>query len=235
MQTSRLIGYERVSTDAQDTALQHAALLAAGCVLIFEEKMSGTKMNRPSLNACLKALQPGDTLLVWKVDRLGRSMLDTALIVKELEERGVGFKSLTQSVDTTNPMGKMMLQMLMMFAEFERNMIVERTQAGLTAARAKGHFGGRRRKLVGEKYERLLEAYHNRPINPVTGRKMTLDDLAAMFGVHRRTVIQWCKHDGEQIGKARKERFHRLHPDVKAWIAETNDPGWGRNMNKRAS
>lgn len=132
------IGYVRVSTNDQNTDLQRQALERAGCEQIFEEKMSGTVANRPALKKLLKALNEGDTLVVWKLDRLGRSMRNLVLLVDELRQRGIHFKSLTDSIDTSSPMGRFIFHIMSALAEMERELIVERTRAGLAAAREKG-------------------------------------------------------------------------------------------------
>src|SRR6201996_2120155 len=142
-----LIGYARVSTTEQDTALQTSALKAAGCEKIFREKASGGRWDRPELHRLLDQLREGDVVVVWKLDRLSRSLKDTLAILERVEAAGAGFRSLTEAVDTTGPAGRMMMQMLGAFAEYEREMVKERTQAGLRAARAQGRHGGRRPKF----------------------------------------------------------------------------------------
>ncbi|MCT4700420.1 recombinase family protein [Enterobacteriaceae bacterium H20N1] len=147
------IGYIRVSTNEQNTDLQREALERAGCEQIFEEKMSGTVANRPVLKRALKALSPGDTLVVWKLDRLGRSMRNLVLLVDELRRREVHFRSVTDSIDTSSSMGRFIFHIMSALAEMERELIVERTRAGLASARAKGRIGGRRPKLTAEQWE----------------------------------------------------------------------------------
>ena len=142
-----LIGYARVSTDDQDTAVQVAALKAAGCERIFREKASGGRWDRPELHRLLDQLRKGDVLVVWKLDRLSRSLRDVLIIMERLAEAKAGFRSLTEAIDTTTPAGRMMMQMVGAFAEFERAMLRERTKVGLDAARAEGRIGGRRPKL----------------------------------------------------------------------------------------
>jgi len=235
MSKPRLIGYVRVSTEEQETALQLAAMHGAQCDLIFEEKKSSVGVARHALDAALKECRDGDTLVVWKVDRLGRSMLDTASIVDSLKKRGVHFKSLTQNFDTSDPMGQLMLQMLMAFAEFERNMIIERTAAGVAAANAKGHFGGKRRKLTGDKLARAKELFVNRPISPATGKRMTNHEVANLFGVAAPTLLRWVLHEGVPTWGPEREKLLRREPDLDAWRERTNDPKWGRNLNKKAS
>ena len=142
-----LIGYARVPTDDQDTAAQVAALEAAGCERIFHEKASGGHWDRPQFLRLLNQLRAGDVVVVWKLDRLSRFLRDLLTIMEQLGETGAGFRSLTEAIDTTTPAGRMMMQMVGAFAEFERAMLRERTQAGLDAARQEGRVGGRRPKL----------------------------------------------------------------------------------------
>lgn len=160
-----LIGYVRVSTNDQNTALQRDALERSGCELIFEDKMSGKTAERPGLKKLLKRLYPGDTLVVWKLDRLGRSMRNLVILVEELKQRSVNFRSLTDSIDTSTPMGRFFFHIMGALAEMERELIVERTRAGLAAARAQGRIGGRRPKLTPEQWAqagRLLEGGETR-------------------------------------------------------------------------
>ncbi len=133
-----MIGYARVSTEDQDTAAQVAALKAGGCERIYREKASGGRWDRPELHRLLDQLRKGDVLVVWKLDRLSRSLRDVLTIMERLGEAGAGFRSLTEAIDTTTPAGRMMMQMVGAFAEFERAMLRERTKAGLDAARQEG-------------------------------------------------------------------------------------------------
>lgn len=137
-----LIGYIRVSTNDQNTDLQRNALMCAGCEQIFEDKMSGTKSERPGLKRALKCLKRGDTLVVWKLDRLGRRMKHLIALTEELRAKGVNFRSLTDSIDTSTPMGRFFFHMMGALAEMERELIVERTLAGLAAARSQGRAEG---------------------------------------------------------------------------------------------
>lgn len=147
-----IYGYARVSTNHQDTELQLTALKSAGCEKIFEEHASGRKSNRPVLKRLIATMQLGDELVVWKLDRLGRSMRNLVLLVDELRQRGIHFKSLTDSIDTSSPMGRFIFHIMSALAEMERELIVERTRAGLAAAREKGRIGGRRPKLTPEQW-----------------------------------------------------------------------------------
>lgn len=144
--TGHLIGYARVSTEDQEAQLQRDALTEAGCSRIFEDKASGRNTDRPELTAVLDYLREGDTLVAWKLDRLGRSLIDLVSIVDGLRERGIGFKVLTgalSAVDTTSADGRLFFQIIAAMAEFERSLIKDRTRAGLEAAKAQGRTGGR--------------------------------------------------------------------------------------------
>ena len=145
-----LLGYARVSTDDQKLDLQRDALIKAGVQPnhIYEDKLSGARSDRPGLDAVLKAARDDDTLVVWRLDRLGRTMVDLIKLVTDLEGRGVGFRSLTESIDTTTPGGKLIFHVFSALAEFERNLTRERTRAGLLAARARGRVGGRKRVMT---------------------------------------------------------------------------------------
>jgi len=144
------IGYARVSTTDQNLALQRDALKGAGCERVFTDQgISGRVVDRPGLDRALKALQPGDTLIVWKLDRLGRSLAHLVQVVADLGTRDIGFRSLSDPIDTTNAGGRLVLHMMGALAEFERSLIVERTQAGLQAAKRRGVKLGRKPKLTG--------------------------------------------------------------------------------------
>ena len=138
-----LIGYARVSTNDQNPELQLDALKQAGCEKIFTEKASGAQRDRPELQAALDYMRSGDTLVVWKLDRLARSLRQLVETVEDLEGQGIGFKSLTETIDTTTSGGKLIFHIFAALAEFERSIIRERTQAGLASARARGRIGGR--------------------------------------------------------------------------------------------
>jgi len=138
-----LLGCARVSTTVQDPALQHDALRAAGCRWVWTDTASGSRTDRPKLAEAMAALAEGDTLCVWRLDRLGRSLPHLIDTVRGLEDRGVGFRSLQESIDTTTPGGRLVFHIFGSLAEFERDLIQERTRAGLDAARARGRKGGR--------------------------------------------------------------------------------------------
>jgi DNA invertase Pin-like site-specific DNA recombinase len=147
-------GYARTSTDDQTTALQLTALKRARCSHIFEDKgITGATAKRPALSRCLKTLRASDTLIVWKLDRLGRSLRDLITTLDDLRERGIRFQSLTEAIDTETPTGRAMWQMIGVLAELERSLIIERTRAGMQAARARGVKPGRKPKLSAEQIE----------------------------------------------------------------------------------
>jgi DNA invertase Pin-like site-specific DNA recombinase len=172
-----MLGYARVSkTEGQDIASQIEALEAAGCQRIYEEKASGARWNRPELTHLIGKLNKGDVLVVWKLDRLSRSLKDMLLILERIQAAGAGFKSLTEAIDTTAPAGRMMMQMLGSFAEYEREMVRERTRAGLQAARAQGRHGGRKPKFSADQKAEILTML-------AAGRSAA--DVARLFRVHR--------------------------------------------------
>src|ERR1035441_4848595 len=175
-----LIGYARISTSEQDTKVQVSALESAGCELVFREKASGGRWERPELHKLLGQLRKGDVLVVWKLDRLSRSLRDVLTIMEQLQERKSGFRSLTEAVDTTTPAGRMMMQMVGSFAEFERAMLKQRTKAGIDAARKEGRMGARRPKLKPQQQKEIVKL--------VTTGKKTAADAARLFGVHPATV-----------------------------------------------
>ena len=143
-----LFGYARVSTVDQNLDLQLDALKRAGCTQIYQDKASGrAKTNRPELDAVLRAMRPGDTLVVWRLDRLGRSLADLVQIIDELGVKGIGFKSITEQIDTTSAQGRLFLGVFGAMAQYMRDVIHENTMAGLKAARARGRNGGRPSKL----------------------------------------------------------------------------------------
>lgn len=175
-----LIGYARVSkADDQDTRPQIDALKAAGCKRVYEEKASGGRWGRPELQRLLGELDAEDVLVVWKLDRLTRSLKDILLILEKIDAAGAGFRSLTEAIDTTTPAGRMMMQMLGSFAEFERAMVRERTRAGLQAARERGRIGGRRPKLTSDQRAEIVGMLND-------GRNAA--EIARIFRVHRATI-----------------------------------------------
>lgn len=194
-----MIGYARVSTADQKPELQIDALAAAGCSRIFTDYVSGTKTSRPeldhALDHALDHLRPGDTLVVWKLDRLGRSLPHLVEIVKDLAEREVGFRSLQDPVDTTTPGGHLVFHIFAALAEFERDLIRERTHAGLAAARARGRVGGRKRALTPAQVEMAREL--------LADRQRDVASLAATFGVNRATLYRALRTAEAAAGEGR--------------------------------
>lgn len=177
------IGYARVSTADQDPQLQLDALTADGCLKIYKDVATGTKADRPQWQACLDDLRPGDTLIIWKIDRLGRNLRNLVDIVAVLEERGVGVKSLTNGiVDTTTAHGKLVFGMFALMAEYEAALIKERTLAGLAAARARGRTGGRKPKMTPALINKAQRMYDS--------KQFTMAEIASSCGVTPMTVYR---------------------------------------------
>lgn len=174
------IGYARVSTVEQTLDLQRDALQAAGATTLYEDTASGKSADRPELAHCLKSLREGDTLVVWRLDRLGRNLQDLIRIVGELDERGVKLRSVKESIDTAGPTGKLVFHMFAALAEFERELIRERTLAGLEAARARGRHGGRPPALDAKQRKAALAMMKN--------RDMSVVEISRQFGVSRSTL-----------------------------------------------
>ncbi|CNI05096.1 recombinase family protein [Yersinia ruckeri] len=177
-----LIGYIRVSTNDQNTELQRNALISAKCDLIFEDKISGKSTDRPGLKKAMRQLSTGDSLVVWKLDRLGRSVRHLITLVEDLKSRGVHFRSLTDSIDTGTAMGRFFFHVMSALAEMERELIVERTCAGLAAARAEGRIGGRRRIMTDEVIERARRMF---------AQGATLHQVALVLEVSPKTIYKY--------------------------------------------
>jgi DNA invertase Pin-like site-specific DNA recombinase len=176
-----ILGYTRVSKgEEQNSALQRKALEEAMVERIFEEKASGARWDRPELQRLMDQLRSGDVVVVWKLDRLSRSLKDLLVLMERIDKAGAGFRSLTESIDTTTPAGRMMMQMVGSFAEYEREMIRERTQAGLQAARAEGRTGGRPPKLTEQQRLDIAD-------NVLSGRKSGAD-MARLYSISETTV-----------------------------------------------
>lgn len=176
------IGYARVATQDQENTAQIAALNAAECGRIFEEKASAGRWDRPELNRLLDQLRKDDVLVVWKVDRLSRSLKDVLTLMETVEKAGAGFLSLTEAVDTTSPAGRMMMQIVGSFAEFERAVLRERTRGGLLAARGEGRIGGSRPKLTLTQQKEIVHLVNS-------GQK-TAANSARLSNVHPSTVAR---------------------------------------------
>jgi DNA invertase Pin-like site-specific DNA recombinase len=176
------IGYARVSTDDQTVDLQRDALKRAKCRHTYEEHASGKNTARPELEGCLKALRKGDTLVVWRLDRLGRSLRDLIQLTQDLQGRGIGLESLTEKIDTISTTGKLVFHVFAALAEFERNLIRERTLAGLKAARARGRHGGRPKKLSPKELKTIRTLLRS--------NEVPVQDIATQFKVNRSTLYR---------------------------------------------
>ena len=185
------IGYARVSTDDQTLDLQLDALRQAGAETIYQEQASGKTASRPELEACLKSLRHGDTLSVWRLDRLGRNLGDLVAIVTDLEARGISFESTTEQIATGSPSGKLVFHLFAALAEFERNLIRERTNAGLKAARKRGRVGGRPKKLT-DTEKAMVKTLLQDPATEVTA-------IAKRFSVSRSTIYRVTKDDSKSV------------------------------------
>ncbi len=190
------IGYARVSTDDQNLDLQHDALRKAGIAddRLYSDTASGKDADRKELLACLKALREGDTLVVWRLDRLGRSLPDLVRIVGELEQKGVSFESLTEKIETGSAAGKLVFHVFAALAEFERNLIRERTRAGLVAARARGRAGGRKPKLSEAQIKEINQM--------VDAQKLPIGRIAELYGVSRTTIYKVAPRRESEAGEA---------------------------------
>lgn len=177
-----LIGYARVSTQDQNLELQCSSLQKSGCTKIYQDKASGKKSNRPGLETALEVLRKDDTLVVWKLDRLGRTVKSLIEFVNELQQKGVHFKSITDNIDTSTPSGRFFFHVMASLAEMEHELLVERTKAGLTIAKERGRIGGRKRKMTDSKLE--------------SAKKLLLSGLAPRevaenLGVSVTTLYRW--------------------------------------------
>ena len=185
----RLIGYARVSTDDQDLTLQIDSLASLGISQedIYTEKISGAKTDRPGLDACLAKLQHGDTLVVWRLDRLGRSMHHLVELIEQLPNRGIGFRSVSDGlIDTTSPSGELIFHIFSALAQFERRLIQERTKAGLASARARGRLGGRPSVDLDGAKVRAARRLHD-------DHTLTIDDICKTLHISSRPIIATCR------------------------------------------
>ena len=185
-----LIGYARVSTVEQNLDLQRDALKQAGCEEIIEDTKSGSQRDRPGLNRALDKLRSGDTLVVWKLDRLGRSVKDLVELVGDLEKKGIHFRSVTDTIDTSTSAGRFFFHVMASLAQMERELLIERTRAGLESARAQGRVGGRKRVMTPSK----LEAARKLLDSGTTHR-----EVAASLGVSVPTLYRWIPKGGSTL------------------------------------
>lgn len=193
-----LLGYARVSTIDQNASLQQDALAAAGCYRVFVDHASGSLHSRPELDRVMDQLRPGDTLVVWRLDRLGRSIRQLIDQLSVLQERGIGFKSLQEAIDTTSPGGRLVFHVFAALAEFERDLIRDRTKAGLDAARARGRTGGRPALLSKDKVQTARRLYEQ--------QDMTVARIGEVLGVSRTTVYRALRRELDTAPASRRTR-----------------------------
>ena len=189
-----LVGYARVSTQDQKLELQRDALKEAECQRIFEDKASGAKTARPGLTEALAFMRPGDTLVIWKLSRLGRSLKQLIETVQTMQDKGIELKSLNESIDTRTPTGKLLFHIVAAFAQFERDNMIENTKAGLEAARARGKRGGRKPVLEGKKLAQalVLRADPN----------LVVPDICKTLGISRATFYRYTKSNAQDQGSS---------------------------------
>ena len=203
------VGYARISTEDQKLDLQIDALKRVGIEedRIYQEQVSGVKTKRPQLAECIRSLRDGDTLVVWRLDRLGRSLPELIKIMTELQDRGIGFHSLNESIDTTTSMGRLMFHVLGSIAQFERDLISERTKAGLKAARARGHRGGRKPKVT----PKMMKAARAMLGDPTT----TMQEVADTLKVSRAAIYRAFQREGEELkAKELKKAAKRIETTI---------------------
>ena len=186
-----LIGYARVSTQEQNLDLQKDALQRAGCEKIYADVATGSKSSRPGLDEALSYLREGDTLVVWRLDRLGRSLKHLIDAVNDLNEQKISFRSLQENIDTTTSGGKLIFHVFGALAEFEREIIRERTQAGLSSARARGRVGGRPRVMDEKKIQMAIELFRD--------PNRSIDDICEVLRVSRPTLYRYLKQSKQQV------------------------------------
>jgi DNA invertase Pin-like site-specific DNA recombinase len=189
------IGYARVSTLDQDPALQLDALAAAGCAKVFEDRTSGARADRPGLQKALDYVRDGDVLIVWKLDRLGRSLPHLIETVSALEKRGIGFRSLTEAIDTTTPGGRLVFHLFGALGQFERDLIRERTRAGLAAANARGRNGGRKPVVSADKLERAQK---------MIAKGLTVREAAIRLKIGKTALYEAQRRRASANAKSRK-------------------------------
>jgi DNA invertase Pin-like site-specific DNA recombinase len=184
------VGYVRISTIEQNVDLQDDALKKAGCTKLFHDVASGGKSDRPGLSAALEFIRDGDILVIWRLDRLGRSLSDLLQVVTKLETRNIGLRSLTEAIDTTTSGGRLVFQIFGAIAEFERNLIRERTHAGLSAARARGRLGGRPKTLDTQKVALAKRLYEE--------KKHTVKEICNLVGVSKPCLYDYLNERHKQ-------------------------------------
>jgi DNA invertase Pin-like site-specific DNA recombinase len=191
-----LIGYARVSTQDQNLSSQLDALQNAGCAEIYREKMTGAHKHRPELEKLLGKLRPGDTVIIWKLDRLARSLNDLISLVNQIQEKGAALRSLNDQIDTTTPTGKFTFHLFGALAEFERDIISERTKAGLAAARARGRSGGRPAGLSKKAQNAAIVAERL-----YTENNLSVMEICEQLSISKSTLYNYLRHRGITPGK----------------------------------
>lgn len=194
-----IFGYARVSTADQNLDFQRDHLRQAGCTRIMEETASGARSDRPVLRGLIEQMREGDVLVIWKLDRLGRSLRDLVELVSTLMDKGVGLKSLHDPIDTTSSQGRLVFNIFASLAEFERDLIIERTRAGLTAARARGRLGGRPKGLSADAEKKAIaaEALYKEG-------QLSVNAIAGNLGISKSTLYKYLRHRGVEVGSFRK-------------------------------
>ncbi len=201
MEGIMIIGYARVSTKEQNLDLQRDALKKEGCEKIFEEVMTGSKKDRPTLTRLMEVVRSGDVIVVWKLDRMGRSLKHLVDVVGKLLDMGVGIKSINDPIDTTNSHGRLIFNIFASLAEFEKDLIRERTQAGLSSARARGRFGGRPKGLS-EKAEATACAAETLYLE----RKLSISQIASKLAISKSTLYSYLRRRNVEISAYSKKK-----------------------------
>ncbi len=198
---SMKFGYARVSTRDQNLNLQVDDLITEGCEKIFQESISGTNIDRPELNRLLEQTRRGDVIVIWKLDRLGRSLRHLVALISELLDKGVGLKSFNDPIDTTSSQGRLIFNIFASLAEFERDVIIERTQAGLKAARARGRKGGRPKGLTEAAKRKAVaaKALYNEG-------NLSVNEIADNLGISKGTMYSYLRHERVVVGTFRKQK-----------------------------
>lgn len=193
-------GYARVSTRDQNLNMQIDDLLKEGCEKIFQESASGANVTRPELDKLLEQIRRGDVIVIWKLDRLGRSLKHLVALIGELINKGVGLKSLNDPIDTTSSQGRLIFNIFASLAEFERDIIIERTQAGLKAARARGRRGGRPKGLTDAAKRKAVaaKALYNEG-------NLSVSEIAGNLGISKGTLYSYLRHEKAPVGTFRKK------------------------------
>ena len=197
---SMKFGYARVSTKDQNLDLQIDHLKQEGCKKIFSEAVSGAKAHRTELDKLLEQVREGDVIVIWKLDRLGRSLKHLISLVSELLDRGVGIKSLRDPIDTTNSQGRLVFNIFASLAEFERDLITERTQAGLKAARARGRTGGRPKGLTDAAQKKAVAAE-----SLYKEGKLSVNEISKNLGISKATLYNYLRHNSVEVGSFKKK------------------------------